>query len=332
MATLATNIVTLADLKAGMDPNGAPATAIEILNETNEILEDMSWLEGNLPTGHQHSVRTGLPTPAWRLLNYGVPQSKGTQVQVTDTCGMLESYSEVDKKLLGLNGYNAGWRLQQDRPFVEAFGQTLADTVFYGNTAATPERFLGLAPRFASSSAGTGQNIVKADSSASGATQTSVWLIGWSNTTIHGIYPKGSMAGLQIEDLGEDTKVDSNGLMYQVMRSHFEWDCGLAVPDWRYVVRICNIDIDNLTKTGSTGSDLIDAMTQALEIIESLSGVRPCFYANRKVRSFLRRQIANKVVNSTLTMDTVAGKRVMTFDEVPVKRCDAILNTEAVVS
>jgi hypothetical protein len=332
MATFGANVVTLADLKTGMDPNGAPAQVIEILNETNQILEDMSWLEGNLPTGHQHSVRTGLPTPAWRLLNYGVPQSKGTQVQVTDACGMLESYSEVDKKLLGLNGHNAGWRLQQDRPFVEAFGQTLADTIFYGNTALTPERFLGLAPRFAATSAGTGQNIVKADSGASGATQTSIWLIGWSNTTVHGIYPKGSKAGLNVEDLGEDTKVDSNGLMYQVLRTHFSWDCGLAVPDWRYIVRICNIDIDNLTKTGSTGSDLIDAMSQALEIIESLQGVRPVFYANRKVRSFLRRQIANKVVNSTLTMDTVAGKRVMAFDEVPVKRCDAILNTEAVVS
>lgn len=332
MAALGNNIVTLLDLKNGMDPKGAPAQCIEVLNQTNDILEDMSWLEGNLPTGHQHSVRTGLPAPAWRLLNYGVPQSKGQMVPVTDTCGMLESYSEVDKKLLGLNGYSAAWRLQQDRPFIEAFGQTLASTVFYGNTSVNPERFLGLAPRFASTSAANGQNVLLADSSASGATQTSIWLIGWSNTTVHGIYPKGSMAGLETEDLGEDTKVDSNGLMYQVFRTHFTWDCGLAVPDWRYIVRIANIDVDNLTKSGSTGTDIVDAMTQAVEVIESLNGVRPVFYMNRKVRSFLRRQIVEKVKNSSLQMADVGGKRVMMFDEVPVKRCDAILNTESVVS
>ena len=59
---------------------------------------------------------------------------------------------------------------------------------------------------------------------------------------------------------------------------------------------------------------------------------RPVFYCNRTVRSFLRRQIANKVAQSTLTMDTVAGKRVVAFDDIPVKRCDQILNSESTVS
>jgi hypothetical protein len=73
-------------------------------------------------------------------------------------------------------------------------------------------------------------------------------------------------------------------------------------------------------------------MTRALELIPNMGLCRPVFYCNRDVRSFLRQQIVAKTVNSTLTMDTVAGKRVVAFDGVPVKRCDAILKTEAVVA
>jgi hypothetical protein len=49
------------------------------------------------------------------------------------------------------------------------------------------------------------------------------------------------------------------------------------------------------------------------------------------VRSFLRRQIANRD-NVNLTLDTVAGKHVLNFDGVPVKRCDAIISNETAVA
>ena len=51
------------------------------------FLLDMDWQEGNLPTGHRTTIRTGLPESAWRLLNYGVQPSKSVTAQVTDTCG-----------------------------------------------------------------------------------------------------------------------------------------------------------------------------------------------------------------------------------------------------
>ena len=72
-----------------------------------------------------------------------------------------------------------------------------------------------------------------------------------------------------------------------------------------------------------------DLLTQAVEIPPNLGMGRATFYAPRKIRSFLRRQITNKVANSTLTMDTVAGKQVVAFDGVPVRRTDALLLTEA---
>ena len=329
MATIGGTNVTLMDTARRLDPNGKIDKVVEILAEKNEWLDDMVWKEGNLPTGHMVTIRTGLPTGTWRKLNYGVAQEKSTTQQVVDTAGMLESYAQVDVDLAKLNGNTAAWRLSEDKAFIEGMSQTMATTLAYGDTDLYPERFLGFAPRFDDLSAGNADNIIAGD--GSGSDNTSVWLIGWGDDTVYGIYPKGSVAGLQVKDLGEHTYTDSSGQMHQILRSHYQWKAGLTVKNWKYIVRICNIDVSNLTKNGSTGSDLVDLMTQALEQIEELQSVRPAFYCNRTVRSFLRRQISNRN-NVNLTFDTVAGKRTLMFDEVPVRRSDKILNTESTVS
>lgn len=333
MATVGNLNPTLADFAKREDPNGKIAsTIIEMLNQTNEILDDMTFVEGNLPTGHKTTVRTGLPASTWRLLNYGVQPNKSTTAQVTDTCGMLESYAEVDKSLADLNGNTAEWCMSEDRAFLESMNQAMTQTLFYGNTATNPERFMGLAPRFSTISTDSTQSGFNIINGSGSSARTSIWLAVWSPNTIHGIFPKGSIAGFQRQDLGEQTLTDAAGGRYQGYRTHYKWDIGLCVRDWRYVVRVANIDSNALTKNAASGADLIDLMTQALEQVQDLNMGRPVFYCNRTVKSFLRRQITNKVANSTLTMETVSGKPVMTFGGVPVKRCDQILNSESAVS
>ncbi len=331
MATLATSNPTLADLAKRLDPDGKVSAVVEILNETNEILDDMTWIEGNLPTGHRTTIRSGLPTPTWRKLYGGVQPSRSTTVQVTDNTGMLEAYAEVDKALADLNGNTNEFRLSEDRPHIEGMNQEISDTLFYGNEGTEPEAFTGLAPRFNSLSAENGDNILAAD--GAGSDNTSVWLVVWGPNTIHGIYPKGTQAGLKVEDKGQITveDVDGTGGRMEAYRTHYKWDAGLSVRDWRYVVRIANIDVSNLTKDAATGTDLVDLMTQALEQVPSLSMGRPAFYVNRTVRSFLRRQIRNSN-NIQISLAEVAGKHVTMFDGVPVRRTDAITNTEALVA
>jgi hypothetical protein len=326
-ATLGANMPTLFDVMQRLDPGGNIAKVAEILNETNEILEDMVWIEGNLPTGHRTSVRSGLPTGTWRKLNYGVQPTKSTTVPVTDTTGMLENYAEVDKALAMLNGNTPEWRLSEDKAFIEGMNQDMANTLIYGNTDVNPERFMGLDPRFNDiTGPQNADNII--DAGGTGSDNTSIWLIVWGENTVHGIYPKGSIGGLQQQDLGEQTLLDAAGGRYQGYRTHYKWDCGLTVRDWRYVVRACNIDVSDLTKDAASGADLIDLMQQMLELVPNLGAGRPAFYMSRKLRSFLRRQLTNKS-NVWLSMNEVAGKKVLQFGEVSVRRTDAILLTEA---
>lgn len=334
MSALSSIHPTLLDVTKRLDPDGKIATIAEILNETNEVLDDMVWLEGNLQTGHRTTVRTGIPAPTWRKLYGGVQPTKSTTAQITDTCGMLEAYAEIDKALADLNGNMASFRLSEEKAHIEGLNVEFADTLFYGNEGSEPEAFTGFAPRFNSSSANNGENIILGGSESGQTDNTSIWLVVWGPNTVHGIYPKGSMAGLNMDDKGQVTveNIDgSNGRM-EAYRSHYRWDCGLTVRDWRYVVRIANIDKSTLTKDAASGADLIDLMTQAIELIPSLGMGRPAFYCSRTVKSFLRRQMVNKVASSTLQMDEVSGKHVMTFDGIPVRRCDALAADESRIS
>ena len=319
---------TLMDFARRQGENDKIAKIIELLNETNEILEDMVVIEGNLQTGHMTTVRTGLPSATWRMLNYGVQPSKSQTKQVTDSCGMLEAYAEVDKDLANLNGNKAEFRLSEDRAFLEAMNQSMASTTFYGDTTTHPERFVGLAPRYDDTSAANSDNII--NGGGTGSDNTSIWLVVWGENTCHGIYPKGSKAGFSHQDLGEVTLEDAANGKYQGYRTHYKWDLGLTLRDWRYVVRIANIDVSAMI-AASGAADLTKLMINATELIPNLGMGKAAFYCNKTVRTYLRHQILAKS-NVNLTYENVAGKRIVAFDGIPVRRNDQILLTEATVS
>ena len=334
MSALAASHPTLLDLAKRLDPDGKIDVIAEILTQENPILEDMNFVEGNLPTGHRTTIRTGLPTPTWRKLYGGVQPTKSTTAQVTDSCGMLEAYAEVDKALADLNGNTAAFRLSEDRAHIEGMAQELASTIIYGNEGDQPEAFTGLAPRYNSLSAANADNIVSAG--GTGSDNTSIWLVVWGDQTLHGIYPKGSRAGLDMQDKGQVTieNVDGAGGRMEAYRTHYRHDCGLTVRDWRFAARVCNIDVSALTSDGTAADRaaaqkaLINFMVQASERIPSLSKGRAVWYVNRTIREQLRLGILEKIAGN-LAWETVSGKRVMTFDDIPVKRLDAINNTEA---
>ena len=334
MSALAASHPTLLDLAKRLDPDGKIDVIAEILTQESPILEDMNFVEGNLPTGHRTTIRTGLPTPTWRKLYGGVQPTKSNTAQVTDSCGMLEAYAEVDKALADLNGNTAAFRLSEDRAHIEGMAQELASTIIYGNEGDQPEAFTGLAPRYNSLSAANADNIVSAG--GTGSDNTSIWLVVWGDQTLHGIYPKGSRAGLDMQDKGQVTieNVDGAGGRMEAYRTHYRHDCGLTVRDWRFAARVCNIDVSALTSDGTAADRaaaqkaLINFMVQASERIPSLSKGRAVWYVNRTIREQLRLGILEKIAGN-LAWETVSGKRVMTFDDIPVKRLDAINNTEA---
>ena len=331
MATLNKDALypTLANLAQQMDSKGNLITDIvEVLDETNEILADMVFQQANGDTHHKIAVRNGLPEAAWRILYKGVKPSKSSVTQVSESMGMLEARSMVDTRLLKLHNNSAAWLAAEQRPFIEALNQQMAETLWYNDGIINDERFMGFAPRYSSLSAPNGKNII--DAGGTGSDNASIWLVIWGGQGCFGIYPKGSKAGIESKDIGINTVQDDEGGRFEVHEKLFMWDLGLCVRDWRRVVRIANIDTTKLTKDLSTGANLADLMADALEMVPDLNG-RPAFYMNRNLRRILRGQIAASAKH-TITQEQVGGRRVTKFgdgDGVPVRISDALLSTEA---
>ena len=336
MSVLGAKNPTLLDVAKSLDPDGSTADVVELLNQTNEILLDATWAEGNLPTGHRVTVRTGLPSVVWRRLYGGVPASKSTRAQVDETCGMLEARNEIDIKVANLNGNSAAYRLSEASAFLESMNETMASTLFYGDTTVNPERFNGLATRFSAiSGAPNGNNVI--DCGGTGSNNCSIWLCTWGEQTLQGIFPKGTKAGITHQDLGEIDAFDASNNRFRALADRWEWNCGIALKDWRYTVRAANINVTDLvtsttpTFPGVNGTSPIALPDLLIEMTARLprNGVgRPVFYTTRKVGKMLRRQAMNKSQNA-LGIEQAQGQITTTFLGIPIRIVDALLETEA---
>lgn len=322
----------LLDIAKRLDPDGKIAKIVELLSQTNEILDDIPFKEANEITSHLTTVRTGLPQVYWRLLNSGVQPSKSTTAQIKEGIGMLEAWSVCDVKLAQLSGNEKAYRMSEAMAFLEAMNQEAAQTLFYGNSSTAPEEFNGLAVRYSSLSAPNAQNIINAG--GSGSDNASIYLVCWSEQTIHGIYPKGSKAGIDHKDLGIQVEQNANGVQgaqMEVYKEKFSRDMGIALKDWRYVVRIANIDVSNLS--GGSAADLTSLMIKANHRLPNKNMGKCVIYMNRTVFQFLDIQRRTDVIaGGGLDYAMIDGKAQYSFRGVPVKIVDSLLETEATVA
>ncbi len=335
--TLATSRPTLLDVARATDPDGKIAKVVDTLMQYNDILEDIPWQEGNLPTGHQVTLQRSHPAPTFRLLNQGVVATKAVTGQITEACAIMENRNEVDVNVAALNGNTEAFRAQQDKPMIQGFSDALATALIYGDSSANPEQFNGLASRYFSLGTTYVTSAQMIDAGGTGSDNESIYLVNWGDG-IHGIYPKGSRAGLDVKDLGiQDTL--TNTTTFAKMRAYvtwMQWMVGLAVPDYRNVVRICNIDRSDLL-TASDGSDtsanLLKYMSLAMDLLPPNNGGRPVFYMSNKARAMLRVKLNSKT-NAALSIDNYLSasglsRTQMSFYGVPCRRVDALTITES---
>lgn len=332
MATINNSYLGLADLRRQQNKDDTVADIIEILAQQNRMLEHGPAVECNSGMEHYTTVRSGLPTPTWTKLYQGVQPDKGTTVQVKEGTGMLESWSEIDERLIVLAGDgSAKFRFSQATAHIQSMAQAVAQTVIYGDTAADAEKFLGLAPRYNSLTAANGNQII--DAGGTGSDNTSIWFIGWGENGTHFLYPKGTQAGIQREDLGIETKNDpAKGGLYRVAREKFCMHVGLSVRDWRVNARVANIDVSNLNNDASGSSaNLIDKMIDAYYALDNpnRTSTKTVIYCSRNIAQFLHKQAMHANNNMHLRLDEVDGKRITMFLGHEIHQDDAILHTEA---
>ena len=335
MSVLGTQALTLSDYKKRINPDGSVAFIIEALESVNPITQDAVWKEGNLPTGNVTTIRTSLPTPSIRKINRGIKRSKSTTKQVQDTCIILEDRSSVDIELLALQKDKEGFRRSEDAAFIQGFADVVASNMFYGDTDDNADTFNGISVRYNTLTDGgngtPGHQVISAGTAGSN-TNTSIYIVGWGTQATCGIYPKNSVMGLQHRDLGEKTVQDADGREYQALQSLFTWKAGLAVQNIRANAMVRNIDTTKLT-TAANQKAVIEAIVKAKNRIQGLDrgDKQVAMYVSPSVYDMIELWLTDKN-NVHVTRQELMGQMPqLFFTGIPVKKCDAITDTEPAV-
>lgn len=340
---------TLMDVASRLDPDGKIPVIAEMLSQSNDYADDVPWVEANARTGHEFVFRTSIPAGAWRQYNQGVPYSKSTTAKARVGVGMLEDYSQVDRALAEHSGNLQKFRESEDVAFLEGMSQTIAQTMFYGNTTVDPTQFMGLSPFYNTINTATAQNAANVISGGGvGSNNTSLWLIGWGTETIFNVFPLGSKAGLDMEDKGDVTPgFDNLGNRFEAYTSWFRQQIGLCPKDWRYASRCANIDVTAAGLSGPNPLDIFATMAQMLlkfpKMTRSTSGVtktdapmdsgsvRSIWYCNRTLRHWMDVQ-AMRDRNVLLRLEDYAGMPCDSYRGLPIKIVDQLVDTESAVS
>ena len=340
--------LSLIDLARRTDPDGDAADIAELLSQANEIYDDLIWKEGNTNTGHMYTLRTGIPPGAWRQLNQGVPMSKSTTAQARVNCGMLEAQSTIDLELLEMAEDQNKFRYEEDNAFLEGMSQTLAQTMFYGNIATNQASFTGLSNYFSTVSTATAANAANVfDGGGTGSNNASIWVAGWNPRTLYGLVPKGSTAGLKVEPLATTQVAYDNAMNpYRAAMTWFRQKASIAVEDWRWTVRIANLDVTSAGLAGPNPFDIFaNGLTKAVlrlpKMARGVSGVtetdarsemglvvRPAIYCNRTVRGFMDIQ-AIRDKNVLIGLKDYAGAPTDSYRNIPIRVVDQLTITEA---
>lgn len=335
MATIGNSYLNLIDLYKRTDPKSGQLTpVIEALHTLNPLMEDAVAIECNQGTKHLSTIRTGLPSVTWGKLYQGIAQSKSTTQQVEDTTGFVEGRSQVDERLLEISKNPAGVRMSEAQPFLEAMAQDVQTNFFYSNTTTTPERFKGLGARY-----NTLSNRQVVTGGGASSDNTSVWFVTWGERQTALLYPEGTKAGVDRKDRGSQQVLDDLSNPYFAKVEEFRQHVGVTVGDWRYNVRIANIDVSDL-RAGSV--DIYALFRKAYWRLQGrrnkkidnggmISMGRTVIYANRDVIEAL--DAATTEDNKVMLKPTeVEGKEVLTYRGLPIRETDALINAETLLS
>lgn len=339
MATIGNSFLNLIDMISSEDEQ--MAKVIEMLHRLSPFVQDAIATPCNSGTSHMHSIRTGLPAVVWGRIYQGIPQSKSARAQVKDTTGFVEGLSTVDKRLLDISPNAAATRLAEAKSFLESLTQAAETAAFYANSNINPEQPMGLATRYSKLSGGQASSQV-ISAGGSGSDNTSAWFVTHAEDATTLIYPQGTKAGITREDKGEQRVTDTNGNAYYVMEELFRWHFGVAVRDWRTNARVCNIDVSDL-QAGTV--DIYKFLRKAYHKLHQVrfaqdmkdpnaaSIGRTVLYVNSDLYEAMdAMQTSTTNTALRLTPMDLEGREVMTYRGIPIRKTDALLNTETVVS
>ncbi len=325
---------TIYDVLEGQADGKTITDVVNILAQDNPILEDAATKECSQNDQNKEIVTTSLPTITRRKYNEGIDSSKGTRAPLIDTTAIYAARCEVDEDLASLNGGTREFLMRENEDYLEAMAQAVAHDMFYGAISAGNDGIIGFAERYNSLTRKNASGIIPEtadyiiDAGGTGNDLSSIWLVVWGLKTCFTVYPKGSKGGLEIIPTRRGEARDKNGKTYPAHITEYKQKVGLCVKDLRSVVRIANVDVAAINATGGDKTILIKSMIDAYTRCKKKTSGRPVFYCNADVYSAMWKCAVDRN-NVLFNTSEIEGSPVIKFQGIPIKVCDALINTEA---
>ena len=316
----------------------------EVLNETNDVVQDAIVQRANDMTTHMVTRRTRLPAVNWVKVGNGWNATVGLTNQAIEQMGMLKARYLCPEDIMRIQPNPDKYRANQERAYIESMGQELANTLM-GNVASgalspttvPPEEFAGFQYRLPSISSDPTKYCVN-NGNTSGSDNTSIYFVQWSPNKVYLIYPRNTEGGgLKKKDEGRvytsgDNATASTTASYPnptnslwAYVTEFSWDVGLCVEDTRCVKRLANIDSVQ-TETYTLDENKIIQIRNNFKTNDTIY-----MYCNETTFTQLQIRAKDKT-NVHWTEQNPFGKPQMYFLDMPVRRCDAITNAEGAIS
>jgi len=333
----ANTIMDVVNSYTSLDDKAKYVWAAKVLARKCPFFQDMPMKPSNQIFSNVGARQSYLPTPGTRSFNEGVTPTTSHSTPFTEGICMIEDYSEVDKVLCDIQANPAAWRQERDANKLEAMAQKAEDQIIYGSKETDAQAWNGLTVRFNASTSRPNDdstwpyNVVLAGGSTS-ATVTSIWLVGWGDGKIHGIYPPNLTAGIKVQDLGEVTVIMNDSpattpTYMQGYRTFMGLYFGLNIEDERYVQRIANHEV-----SGDVNTFDPRLLITVLNRLPDRGGA--VIYANRTIKTQMDIYALDKS-NGFYTQGgdgDIFGRPVTMFQGVPVRLADMIDDTETVIS
>jgi hypothetical protein len=317
---------TLGEVLKSYDPEGKLHDIIDVFSDQRPILEEAYWTESNDFTSHEMLQLVSKPAGAFMRVNEGYTKEGVETIPVKEQLAMLGSLFEIGKKVLERQRDPVAWRVQRTQLHVRGMLENFNRKFWVGSATTEKKEVDGILTRY---NATTDTNVWDCSSwdgdTPSGTYYFPVVIVKWGINGVQLLYPKGGTTTFVENDRGLVDLLDVNSKPYPGYRSYFDFNYGIGVADDRCVQRLVNCDSREIVGHDYFENTLIDAI-EALPNLDNTA-----IYCGRQIMAAIRKRF-NEKSNVNFYPDTVWGRKMLTFQGLPIVKDDSLSTAETTVS
>lgn len=327
---------TLIDFHKEMGPGSFEARVVDVISRENVFMQHASWAEANEGMSYKIQQTLNNPEGQWRRINEGVLPEAAHNAPLTESAGMLETYSQIDEALVDNlpRAKGVAKRVENAGRFIRGMSWTAEKAIVYGDMTGNPASITGLEPRLRDPD---NPLIFDAGGTAAGDPETqltSIYVVMWGpdqTTLFHPLdHPtKGVTHQAMGKMLVDDIMDPGNRRKFNAWVDYFKFHFGLAVLDMRTIGRIANIRVD--AEEGDPG--YFDE-NMLIRLTNRMPRGRKFIYVPTEILSTMQIKLKDKmnVYYTDGGGDGLSGGPIVRFNGIDVYDSKAIREDEAHVA